>query len=64
MRLIQPLGEGQGANELEVYQEPALPSNYAETLNFFNLYDSLYTELLNDVRIMFKTYIETKYGKS
>ena len=34
-----------------------------KTLNFFNLYDSLYTELLNDVRIMFRTYIETQYRK-
>ena len=63
VRLTQPLGEGDGANELEVYQEPALPSNYAKTLNFFNLYDTLYTQLLNDVRIMFKTYIETQYKK-
>ena len=34
VRLIQPLGEGDGANELEVYQEPALPSNY-ENIKFF-----------------------------
>ena len=60
VKLTQPLSED-GSKEFEVYQEPILPSDYEKKLNFFNLYDSLYTELLNDVRVMFRTYIETKY---
>ena len=66
VEMLQPLDgiDGTDATKFfKVKQEPKLPENFYEILEFFKSYDSLYSELLNDIRIMFLRYIETKYQR-
>ena len=60
IELTQQLNEG-GDTSLKIVQEMKTPDNFEGELNFLRNFNTLYTKLLNDIRILFDEYIDTQY---